>query len=100
MNTEPKQPNLSTLSGPKLKTRISVLDAEHSASTSRLIAAGLGSARGSDIETLAKGSSLLANVRLAREHMEICRRRNDAFCELAARERYHGSDKPIRTRNA
>lgn len=94
--SEPKQPDLAKMSGPKLRTRIQILDAEDSASIKRLIAAGLGGARGSDIADLAKGSSLLAKVRLAREHMQIRERLNAARDELEARHRYHGSDRPIR----
>ena len=89
---------LEKLSGPKLRAEIAKRSAEQSRLIDAAIAAGMGEMRHSDIVELAKGSSLLSKVLLAREYLAASEAFHAAHEEMAARKRYHGGDKPIRRR--
>lgn len=91
-----KTVNLSKLSGPKLRALIAKRDAERGAALDATIAAGMGMMRHSDIEALAKGSSLLSKTLLARRYLQTRGAWLEAVEELDARKAYHGGDKPIK----
>lgn len=88
--------DLSKLSARKLQELIAKRQADDRKSLDAAIGAGMGHMRGSDIRELAKGSSLLGKVLLARRRVETGDLLNEAYIELDARMRYSGTDKPIK----
>lgn len=88
--------DLTKLSGRKLELEISKRSTAHKAMLDRVIAAGMGQMRGTEIRDLAKGSSLLSKTLLAREWVAVSDAYQEANDELYARQRYHGGNKPIK----
>lgn len=89
-------PALSKLSAKKLREEIAKREKPMRELRDRVLAAGFGDARYSDLREFAKKSSLLSKVVLVREYLAAFDSVQEARDELAARERFHGSDKPIR----
>lgn len=90
--------NLSNLSGPKLQALIAARNARWSAALDATLRAGMGEMRHSDIAELARGSSLVNRVAIAREYIDARSDWAAAMDELDKRRDYHGSDKPIKAR--
>jgi hypothetical protein len=88
--------DLETLSARKLQEVIARRNKRWGETLDATIAAGMGDARYSDMVEYAKGSSLLARTRLARDYLNASLDYTAAHDELDARKRYHGSDKPIK----
>ena len=82
---------LSTISGPKLRKLIEKLSAEASEATQAAISNGLGNVRFNEMRELAaSGDSIACRV------VETWGAESDARRELAERQKWHGSDAPIR----
>lgn len=88
--------DLAKLSAKRLHEVIASRDAIWTKMLNETIAAGMGQLRHSEIEQLAKGSSLLTKTRIARDYLSARQEWREALGELDARKAYHGSDKPIR----
>lgn len=88
--------DLAKLSAKKLHEVIARRNAHWTKTLDATIAAGMGEMRFSDIVDLAKGSSLVSKVVLARDYLNAWRDWKAANDELDARRTYHGSDKPIK----
>lgn len=92
---------LSKLSGPKLQALIVERNRAWGLALDATIASGMGHMRGSEIHTLAQeGDTLLHRVRVAREYVTTRALWLEAMDELDARRAYHGSDKPIKKKEA
>lgn len=88
--------DLAKLSAKKLNEVLARRNAHWKATLDATIAAGMGEMRFSDIVELAKGSSLVSKVMLARDYLNARHDWKVANDELDARRTYHGSDKPIK----
>lgn len=88
--------DLTTLSAPKLSLLISKVSKARGVMIDRVIAAGMGAMTGRDIREFAKGSSMLANVNLAREYVKVADEFHAVMNESDARKRYHGGKGPIK----
>lgn len=91
-----KTVDLTKLSARKLRDEIKSREAAHYANVDAFVMCGKGHLTGSDIRTLANGSSLLSITALARQWCTDRDALTAAQDELTARERFHGSDKPIK----
>lgn len=88
--------DLTKISGPRLEAEIKRATTVRNMILDATIAAGMGEMRHSEIVELAKGSSLLSKVNLARRYVEACTEFHAAHEEMDARKRYHGGTKPIK----
>lgn len=88
--------DLAKLSAKKLHEVIARRNAHWTKTLDATIAAGMGEMRYSEIVELAKGSSLVSKVVLARDYLNARHDWKAAMDELDARKAYHGSDKPIK----
>lgn len=88
--------NLSKMSARALEQEHATRLAADSAACNACIAANMGHMRFSDIAAHAKGSSLLATVRIARAYISAHAAVQETYAEMDRRKTYHGSLKPIR----
>ncbi len=88
--------DLTKLSAKKLHALIAERSAEDTRTCDACIRAGMGHMTGNEIAELAKGSSLMSKVLIARERTAARAAYSEALNELDARQRYQGNDKPIK----
>jgi hypothetical protein len=84
--------NLTKLSAAKLLAEIAKRDEVHSALLSETIAAGYGNTKHSELADLAQTKAYPLLV----EYMAAFNELHEARAELNLRQRWHGSDRPIK----
>ena len=88
---------LAKMSGNKLLACIEKLNAESLRISREFVNAGYGHYRGSDIRELAKNKDLTGNIKkLCAEYVTVNDKLSAANDERFARNRWHGSLKPIK----